>query len=74
MRMSIGVPGISMYFDHRQVKPFIKDRSKKAKELFDERVIPAVLRGTCRTLEVIANTAADAHDYLISKMKLKQSA
>ena len=31
MRMSIGVPGISVYFDHCQIKPFIKDRSKKAK-------------------------------------------
>jgi hypothetical protein len=74
MRMSIGVPGISMYFDHRQIKPFIKDRSKKAKELFEERVVPAMLRGTCTALEIVANNAADAHDYLISKIKPKQSA
>ena len=74
MRMSIGVPGISMYFDHRQVKPFIKDQSKKAKDLFNERVVPAVLRGTCKALEVVANNTADAHDYLISKTKPKKSA
>ena len=74
MRMSIGVPGISMYFDHRQVKPFIKDHSEKAKGLFHERVIPAVLRGTCKALEVVANNTADAHDYLIRKLKTKKSA
>jgi hypothetical protein len=73
MRMSIGVPGVSVYFDHRQVKPFIKNRSKMAKELFDERVVPAVLRGMCKALEVVANNTADAHDYLISKLKTKQS-
>jgi len=72
--MSIGVPGISVYFDHRQIKPFIKDRSKRAKDLFDERVVPAVLRGTCKALEVVANNSADAHDYLISKTKPKKSA
>ncbi len=74
MRISIGVPGISVYFDHRQIKPFIKDRSRKAKELFEERVVPAVLRGTCKALEVVANNTADAHDYLIGKLKSKQSA
>jgi len=74
MRMSIGVPGFSVYFDHRQVKPFIKHHSKKAKELFEERVVPAVLRGTCKALEVVANNSADAHDYLIRKTKPKQSA
>jgi len=74
MRISIGVPGISVYFDHRQIKPFIKDRSRKAKELFEERVVPAVLRGTCKALEVVANNTADAHDYLIGKLKPKQSA
>jgi hypothetical protein len=74
MRMSIGIPGISMYFDHSQVKPFIKDQSKKAKDLFDERVVPVVLRGTCKVLEVVANNTADAHDYLFSKTKPKRSA
>ena len=74
MRMSIGIPGISVYFEHHQVKPFIKDQSKKVKELFYERVVPAVLRGTCKALEVVANSSADAHDYLISKTKPKQSA
>jgi hypothetical protein len=74
MRMSIGVPGISMYFDHTQVKPFIKDHSKKAKEIFNERVVPAVIRGTCKALEVVANNTADVHDYLIAKIKTKQSA
>jgi hypothetical protein len=74
MRMSIGVPGFSIYFDHKQVKPFIKDHSKKAKELFEQRVVPAVLQGTCKALEVVANNTADAHDYLIEKLKTKQSA
>jgi hypothetical protein len=72
--MSIGVPGFSIYFEHHQVKPFIKDHSKKARDLFNELVVPAVLRGTCKALEVVANNTADAHDYLISKMKSKQSA
>jgi hypothetical protein len=74
MRMSIGVPGFNIYFDHRQVKPFVKDHSKKAKELFEEWVVPAVLRGTCKALEVVANNTADAHDYLIRKTKTKRSA
>jgi len=74
MRISVGVPGISVYFDHRQIKPFIKDRSKKAKDRFRERIVPAVLRCTCKALEVVANNTADAHDYLISKTKSKQSA
>ena len=74
MRMSIGVPGFSIYFEHHQVKPFIKDQSLKAKDLFNERVVPAVLRGTCKVLEVVANNTADAHDYLASKVKPKQSA
>jgi len=74
MRMSIGVPGFSIYFEHHQVKPFIKDHSKKAKDLLNERVVPAVLRGTCKALEVVANNTADAHDYLIGKLKTKQSA
>ena len=69
MRMSIGVPGISVYFEHHQVKPFIKDQSKKAKDLFHEWVVPAVLRGTCKALEVVANNAADTHDYLIGKLE-----
>ena len=34
MRMSIGIPGFSIYFEHHQVKPFIKDQSKKAKDMF----------------------------------------
>ena len=73
MRMSIGIPGISVYFEHHQVKPFIKDQSKKVKNLFDERVVPAVLRSTCKVLEVVANNTADAHDYLLSKTKPKKS-
>ena len=71
MRMSIGVPGISIYFDHRQIKPFVKAHSKKAKELFEERVVPVVIRGTCQVLEVVANNTADVHDYLIGKLKTK---
>jgi hypothetical protein len=74
MRMSIGVPGISIYFDHRQVKPFVTKHSKKAKELFQEQFVPAVIRGTCKALEVVANNTADAHDYLIVKLKTKKSA
>jgi len=74
MRMSIGIPGFSIYFEHHQVKPFIKDQSKKAKDLLHERVVPAVLRSTCKALEVVANSSADAHDYLISKTKPKKSA
>ena len=72
--MSIGIPGFSIYFEHHQIKPFIKDHSKKAKERFDERVVPAVLRCTCKALEVVANNTADAHDYLIEKLKSKKSA
>jgi hypothetical protein len=72
MRMSIGVPGFSVYFEHHQVKPFIKDQSRKAKDLFNERVVPAVLQGTCKALELVANHSADAHDYLISKLKTKE--
>jgi phosphopantothenate synthetase len=72
--MSIGIPGVSVYFEHTQIKPFIKDHSRKAKDLFNERVVPAVLRGTCTALEVVANNTADAHDYLIGKLKTKQSA
>ena len=74
MRMSIGIPGISVYFEHHQVKPFIKNQSSKAKDLFHERVVPVVLLGTCKALELIANATADAHDYLINKVKSKQSA
>lgn len=74
MRMSIGVPGFAIYFEHHEVKPFIEEQSRKAKALFDERVLPAVLKGTCRVLEVVANNTADAHDYLIGKLKTTQSA
>jgi hypothetical protein len=73
MRMSIGVPGVAVYFDHSQIKPFVKAQSKKARELFDERVVPAVLWGTCKALEVVANNTADAHDYLIRKLTTKKS-
>ena len=74
MRMSIGVPGVSIYFDHRQVKPFVTKHSKKAKELLHQRVVPVVIRGTCKALELVANNTADAHDYLIGKLKTKKSA
>ena len=74
MRMSIGVPGFSIYFDHSQVLPFVKNHSKNVKELFEERVVPAVLQGTCKVLEVLANGSADAHDYLISKTRSEKSA
>jgi hypothetical protein len=71
MRMSIGIPGFSVYFEHHQVKPFIKDQSKKAKQLLHEHVVPVVLRSTCKALELVANNTADAHDYLIGKLKTK---
>jgi hypothetical protein len=74
VRMSIGIPGLSVYFEHDQVKPFIKDQSKKGKELFGERVVPVVLRVTCKVLEIVANNTADAHDYLVDKLKAKHSA
>jgi hypothetical protein len=72
--MSIGIPGISVYFEHTQIKPFIKEHSEKAKVLFEERIVPAALRGTCRVLEAVANNTADAHDYLLSKLLTKKSA
>jgi hypothetical protein len=74
MRMSIGVPGISIYFEHHQIMPFAKQQSKKLKELFDEQVFPVMVKGTCKALEAVANNAADAHDYLIGKLKAKQAA
>jgi hypothetical protein len=74
MRMSIGVPGISIYFEHHQILPFVKQQSKKAKEVFYERVFPMMVKGACKALEVVANSTADAHDFLIGKLKTKQSA
>ena len=59
MRMSIGVPGVALYFEHDQVKPFLIAQSKK--------VVPAVIKATCKVLEVVANNTADAHDYLIRR-------
>ena len=67
MRMSIGVPGLALYFEHDQVKPFIKDQSVKLKGTIDKKVVPAVLKATCKVLEVVANNTADAHDYLIRR-------
>jgi hypothetical protein len=66
MRMSIGVPGVALYFEHDQVKPFLLARYKK--------VVPAVIKATCKVLEVVANNTADAHDYLIGRLKTKQAA
>jgi len=67
MRMSIGVPGVALYFEHDQVKPFLKNQSVKLKEAIDKKVVPAVLKATCKVLEVVANNTADAHDYLIRR-------
>jgi len=67
MRMSIGVPGVALYFEHDQVKPFIKDQSVKLKVAIDKKVVPAVLKATCKVLELVANNTADAHDYLIRR-------
>jgi hypothetical protein len=71
MRISIGVPGVSINFDEDQIKLFLKE---KTNELFHEHVVPLVIRGTCQVLEVVANNTADAHDYLIGKLKTKKSA
>jgi hypothetical protein len=65
--MSIGVPGVALYFEHDQVKPFIKDQSVKLKVAIDKKVVPAVLKATCKVLELVANNTADAHDYLIRR-------
>ena len=69
MRMSIGVPGLALYFDHDQVKPFIKDQSVKLKVTIERKIVPAVLRATCKVLEVVANGSADVHDYLWLKSR-----
>jgi len=50
-----------------QVKPFIKNQSVKLKGAIDKKVVPAVLKATCKVLEVVANDTADAHDYLIRR-------
>jgi hypothetical protein len=60
MRMSIGVPGVAFYFEHDQVKPFLAAKYKK--------LVPAVIKATCKVLEVVANNTADAHDYLIRRV------
>jgi hypothetical protein len=71
MRISIGVPGISINFDEGQVKLFLKE---KVNELFHEHIVPVVIQATCKALEVVANNTADAHDNLIGKLKTKKSA
>ena len=68
MRMSIGVPGLALYFEHDQVKPFIEEQAVKLKGSIDKKVVPAVLKATCKVLEVVANNTADAHDYLIRRV------
>lgn len=70
MRISIGVPGVDINFDEGQIKLFLKE---KVNELFHERVVPVLIQGACKALEVIANNTADAHDNLIAKLKSKQS-
>jgi hypothetical protein len=67
MRMSIGVPGLAFYFEHDQVKPFIKCQAVRLKRTIDKKVVPTVLKATCKVLEVVANNTADAHDYLIRR-------
>jgi hypothetical protein len=68
MRMSIVVPGLALYFEHDQVKPFIKGHAVRLKSTIDKKVVPSVLKATCKVLEVIANNTADAHDYLIRRI------
>jgi hypothetical protein len=67
MRVSIGVPGLAFYFEHDQVKPFIKSQAVKLKSTIDKKVVPTVLKATCKVLEVVANNTAGAHDYLIRR-------
>ncbi|MGA7853863.1 MAG: hypothetical protein WCA15_11100 [Candidatus Acidiferrales bacterium] len=67
MRMSIGVPGVALYFEHDQVKPLIKGQAVKLKTTIEKTVVPSVLKATCKVLEVVANNTADAHDYLIRR-------
>lgn len=70
MRITIEVPSISTFLDLRQIKSLVKDPMK---ELFHERVVPLAVRGTCRVLELVANNSADAHDYLIGKLRSRES-
>ena len=72
MRLSISVPRFTGCFEHAQIKPFIRDQSLKLKGQLEDRIVPLLLRGTCKVLEVVANNTADAHDYLIAKLKPKQ--
>ncbi len=44
MRMSIGVPGVALYFEHDQVRPFIKNQALKLKTTIDKKVVPTVLK------------------------------
>lgn len=60
MRMSIGVPFVALYFEHHEIKPFVKKQVQKLR--------PAIVKATCKVLEVVANNTADAHDYLIRKV------
>jgi hypothetical protein len=69
MRMSIGVPGLAVYFEHDQVKPFFKEQSRKLRATVSRTVVPAMLKATCKVLELIANNTADAHDYLWLKSR-----
>jgi hypothetical protein len=46
MRMSIGVPGVALYFEHDQVKPFLAAKYKK--------LVPAVIRTSHREATVRA--------------------
>ena len=69
MRMSIGVPGLAVYFEHDQVRPYFKEQSQKLRVTVRRKVIPAMLTATCKVLELIANNTADAHDYLWLKSR-----
>lgn len=41
MRISIGVPGLALCFEHDQVKPFIKGQAVKVKRTIDKKVVPS---------------------------------
>jgi len=72
MRISIGIPGISWCLEHCQVKPLVGSQSMTLKRQLNDLLVFLVLRSTCKVLELVANNAADAHDYLVAKLKPKQ--
>ena len=71
MRLSISIPRIIGCFEHPEIKLFIRDQSLKLKGQLEDMVVPVMILGACKVLELVANNTADAHDYLIAKLKSK---